>query len=127
LCHCDIRTHPSSNGLVWGIGSFCRETKEYLSEPWECSIYRQAVSERTGERSVPFLETYGVLISVLALGRPGTKIRVYSDCAPAVIAITKRWCKTNQLTNLYIGSFDMICTNNCMYVQVEKISRDDNY
>ena len=119
---CDIGTKRLR---IWGVGAFCYETGQYVSQPWDKVTYLQSTVE-SGDISVPFLETYGVIASALTLGKPNTRIEIFCDCEPAVIALARRWCKANYNINEYIGTFDLFCTERSMYVQVTRVDRAIN-
>lgn len=123
----DIGTRLALSGVIWGIGAWCRESGEFISQPWKKKFYDQARVKETGEISVPFLESYAIMAAVLTLTPNAHRVQVYTDCSPAAQICSSRWCKTNSLLNRYIAYFDFECTNRDIFFQVTHLEREDNF
>lgn len=109
-----------------GIGAWSPTTNCYVSEPWQLDILRASLTEKKSNLSVPFLETYGVMVAVLALAGNNQKVQVFCDNDAATKILGKRWCKTSDRLNNYIASFDLLCTNRSLVLQVQLIGRERN-
>lgn len=118
----DAGNTVSQSGEVWGLGAYCRETGDYVSEVWHPQILQQSLSKESKNVSVPFLES----MAVLTLGRPNTNIQVYTDSKPATQICNNRWSKTNDFLNNYIAYFDFQCSMNGVLLQVQSLPRDEN-
>jgi len=115
-----VYTH---GGEVWGMGAHCLETGAYICEPWNPKILEQSKAKKSGNVSVPFLESTCILIAVLTLGRDNTNILVHTDSKAAANICSGRWSKTNQFLNDYIAYFDFECATRRVLMQVEAVPR----
>jgi alkylated DNA repair dioxygenase AlkB len=122
----DAGSQAAQCGVVWGIGAWCRETGDFISEVWDKKIYDSAKT-KSGSISAPFLECYGILASTLTLTPNGHRVLVYTDCSPAAQICSSRWCKTSTVLNKFIGYFDLECTHRDIFFQVEHLVREENY
>jgi len=110
------------------MGAWCRETGDFISEKWDTKVHRRArVASRSDRMSIPFLESYSLLASVLTLTPGGHRVIVYTDCSPAAHICNTRWSKTSKALNSFIAHFDYECTNRDIFVQAELIPRGQNY
>jgi len=115
----------TQSGEVWGMGAHCVETGTYICEPWHPDILEQARTKESGNVSVPFLESFCILVAVLTLGRANANIFVNTDCMSAAHICSGRWCKTNNYLNNYIAYFDYECARHGVLMQVEAVSRKE--
>ena len=102
------------------MGAHCVETGTYICEPWHPVILEQARTQESGNVSVPFLESFCILVAVLTLGRADANIFVNTDCTAAADICSDRWCKTNTYLNNYIAYFDYECARHGILMQVEE-------
>jgi len=112
---------------IWGVGAWCPETAEFISEPWNPIVCRESESKKLKKLSAPFLETYAMLAAILTLGGDCREILIYTDCNPAASIYGNRWCKTNNKLNSYIAYSDFVCTGRYLNVQVKAIPRERNF
>jgi hypothetical protein len=115
-----------AKGHRWGMGAWVEGTGEYISEPWPQELLNEAVSIKSGNLSVPFLEVFIILVAVLTFAPIGCRILVKSDSVPAVNIVNKRWSKENDRINNYLGKFDLECSKKNISVQVKQVARTTN-
>ena len=121
---------------IWGIGAWCQETGEYISEPWPRRIFEESKTD-SGRISAPFLETYAVLTAILTLGgmecdidltiKDNRDLAIIVDCEPAAKIFNKRWCKTNNVLNNYIAYTDLMSTKRYVHSHVQAVPRESNW
>jgi hypothetical protein len=123
----DAGNQATHGGEVWGIGAWCRELGSFISEPWDQKTLQLAKSKKSGELSVPFLESYSIMAAVLSLSPDHSHVLVHTDCAPAANICSGRWSKTSDTLNNFIGFFDFECTKRDIVFQVVHVPREENF